>query len=198
MIHPVSVIIPHTKSRDEFFRAVCLPSVERNDAAQIIVVDRPGGASEKRNEGAARAMHDYLLFVDDDAELLPGAIEHALSFLDADRGAAFAYGDRVLIDNTQHVKERLVPSCGWNPEALRRSNYIDTTSLIRREFFPGFDPQVRRFQDWDLWLTIAGRGGRGVYVRRPLHKSHRIDRGISETEDFDSSDRFVRVKHGLL
>jgi glycosyltransferase involved in cell wall biosynthesis len=198
MIHPVSVVVPHTKSRAEFFHAVCLPSIERNNPAQIIVVDRPGGACEKRNEGASKAMYDYLLFVDDDAELLPDAIEVALTFLDSDPGAAFAYGDRVVVDHTPPPKTINLPGVGWNLETLRRASYIDTTSLLRKKAFPGFDSSIKRFQDWDLWLTIAERGGRGIYVRRPLHHSHRIDRGISDTYDFEEHDKIIRAKHGLL
>lgn len=198
MIHPVSVVVPHTKSRAEFFHAVCLPSIERNNPAQIIVVDRPGGACEKRNEGASKAMYDYLLFVDDDAELLPDAIEVALAFLNSDSGAAFAYGDRVVVDHTPPPRTINLPGVAWNLETLRRASYIDTTSLLRKKAFPGFDSSIKRFQDWDLWLTIAGRGGRGIYVRRPLHRNHRIDRGISDTHDFEEHDKIVRVKHGLL
>jgi len=197
MIHPVSVVVPHTKSRAEFFHAVCLPSIERNNPAQIIVVDRPGGACEKRNEGASKAMYDYLLFVDDDAELLPGAIELAMSFLDANPGADFAYGDRVLIDHTPPPRTIKLPAAGWDYETLRRGSYIDTTSLLRKKAFPGFDVSLKRFQDWDLWLTIGARGGRGIYVRRPLHHNHRIDRGISDTYSLEESDWIIRKKHGL-
>lgn len=198
MIYPVSVIIPHVRSRDEFFHSVCLPSVERCNPAQIIVIDREGGAQEKRNEGAAKAMCDLLLFVDDDAELFHDAIGAALEALRTDPGADFAYGDTLHLIHSKPPKQFTKYATGWNVESLRRANYIDVTALIRKKAFPGFDPEIKRFQDWDLWLTIAARGGRGVYVRRTLHCSHKIDRGISETEDSKACEEQLRAKHGLI
>jgi hypothetical protein len=35
---------------------------------------------------------------------------------------------------------------------------------MRREVFPGFDENLESLQDWDLWLTIVARGGKGKYV----------------------------------
>jgi hypothetical protein len=61
-------------------------------------------------------------------------------------------------------------------------NYIHTTSLIRREHFPGFDPAIRRFQDWDVWLTMVGQGRTGVFIDEELFRViDRADRpGISQ------------------
>jgi hypothetical protein len=61
-------------------------------------------------------------------------------------------------------------------------NYIHTTSLIRREQFPGFDSAIKRFQDWDLWLTILERGGRGTFIQDELFQIVEISgrRGISQ------------------
>jgi hypothetical protein len=35
---------------------------------------------------------------------------------------------------------------------------------MRREIFPGFDETLESLQDWDLWLTIAERGGKGLFI----------------------------------
>lgn len=199
MIYPVSVVIPHQKSREQFFRAVCLPSVERCDPAQIIVVDRPGGACEKRNEGAAKAVCDYLLFVDDDAELLPNCIARMFERLSPHPHRAFCYSDRILSDHlSSPPEERMVTSSFWDAAKLRSGNFVDTCSLLRKEWFPGFDPAIKRLQDWDLFLTISGRGGVGLYLPGPLYKTHRIDKGISDSFDFEESVKVVREKHGLV
>lgn len=198
MTLPVSVVIPHIKAREGFFHEVCLPSVEAARPAQIIVVDREGGSAEKRNEGAAKARQPYLLFLDDDAELIQGALEIALYWLGVDPGAAFAYGDTRFVSHVQPVGEFTKVAVGWNLETLRRSNFIDVTALIRTPKFPGFDMNVKRFQDWDLWLTMASKGERGVYCRRALHRTHRLssDR-ISEREDYEKNSEFVKRKHGI-
>jgi hypothetical protein len=199
MIYPVSVVIPHTKSRAQFFGSVCLPSVERCNPAQIIVIDREGGACEKRNEGASRAVCDYLLFVDDDAELMPGAIGRMLERLQLYHDRAFCYSDRIIVDHlVSPPKEQFFCSGPWSLTRLQGSNYIDTCSLVRKVSCPGFDPAIKRLQDWDLWLTIAGRGEAGVYLPGHNHKMHRIDKGISDKVSYEESALAVRQKHGLI
>lgn len=70
----------------------------------------------------------------------------------------------------------------FDPSRLRRMNYIHTTALVRREHFPGFDPSVRRFQDWDVWLTMLDQGRVGTFVDEELFRViDRSDRpGISQ------------------
>ena len=47
-------------------------------------------------------------------------------------------------------------------------NYIHTSSLVRRSAFPGFDEDIKRFQDWDVWLTMAEQGKKGIYLPETL------------------------------
>ena len=58
----------------------------------------------------------------------------------------------------------------WEFDAarLRQMPYIHTTSLIRREHFPGFDPNLKRLQDWDLWLTMLEQGHVGQWISEVL------------------------------
>jgi len=59
-------------------------------------------------------------------------------------------------------------SKSFDPEALRKMNYIHTTSLIRRDAFSGFDESLIKFQDWDLWLTMMEENYWGVFVDATL------------------------------
>jgi len=47
---------------------------------------------------------------------------------------------------------------------LKQNNYIPTTSLIRRKDAIKWDESLKRFQDWDLWLTMSEAGKTGVWV----------------------------------
>ena len=50
--------------------------------------------------------------------------------------------------------------------------YIHTTSLIRKKDFPGFDENIKRLQDWDLWLTMLEQGKRGIWIPKYLFTVH--------------------------
>jgi len=41
---------------------------------------------------------------------------------------------------------------------------------MRRDDFPGFDTAIRRFQDWDLWLTMSTQGKQGIWINQTLYK----------------------------
>ena len=69
------------------------------------------------------------------------------------------------------------PSQPFDADALRRQNYIHTTSLMKREAFPGFDPSIKRLQDWDLWLTMLEEGENGgVCPGNVISCSDRLDK----------------------
>lgn len=119
------------------------------------------GAAAARNEGAKLAAGDYLLFVDADEELKSHTIEKMVATLEAHPEAAFAY-------SSFRFGWKRFASRGFDAEALRHGPYIHTTSLVRRSVFPGFDETLKKFQDWDLWLTIAEHGGKGIWIPEEL------------------------------
>jgi glycosyltransferase involved in cell wall biosynthesis len=197
---PISVVIPHRLDRKEWFQKNCLPQVVKNNPAEIIIEDWEGGACEKRNIGAARASQEYLIFIDDDSLLYDGTLSEMITALEADPGATFAYSD------ARHVMYPGIPypngngvrkAMDWNLESLRRGNYVETMSLMRREAFIGFDSNIKRFQDWDLWLTLAAKGHRGIYIPKTLYELHHFDVGISASIPFEESLAAIRKKHGI-
>jgi glycosyltransferase involved in cell wall biosynthesis len=204
MSYPVTVVIPTIDSRVGFLANRCVPSVKAAGATQIVVVHGEDNGNEKRNAGARAATQPYLLFVDDDSVISESIFEKMIPALETS-GADFAYcGYRYNTDKystnfeTSHkfpVGE-IFPG-KWSPERLRGGNYIDTTSLIRRSSFPGFDPAIRRFQDWDLWLTMAALGRRGVYVPYCLFEKFIIDDGISVRIPSAEAFEAIKRKHGL-
>lgn len=198
---PISVVIPHRQERDIWFRQYCLPQVIENNPAQIIIEDWDGGACEKRNIGAAKATEPYLMFVDDDSFLYEFALGSMLRTLEAVPGATFAYCDvrHVMYPGIPypngHGIRRAMP---WDRESLKRGNYVETMSLMRRQAFSGFDSAIKRFQDWDLWLTLSEKGCWGTYIPETLFELHHFDLGISASIPFEESLAAIRAKHGIV
>lgn len=132
-----------------------------------VVTQENKGANPARNAGAEHATGEHLFFCDADLILRADAIEKFVSALEENPDADFAYS----AFRFGFKRFRGVP---FNAERLKNMNYIHTSSLIRRAKFPGFDPAIRRLQDWDLWLTMIERGSRGVLVDEYLFRV-RID-----------------------
>ncbi|WKZ29236.1 MAG: glycosyltransferase family A protein [Patescibacteria group bacterium] len=123
------------------------------------------GGPAARNRGFRESKGDLVLFCDADIILRPDALEKLTAALDAHPEAAYAYA-------SFKFGWKAFPLGPFDPARLKKHNYIHTGSLIRREKFPGFDESLKRFQDWDLWLTMLERGDTGVWVPEFLANVH--------------------------
>lgn len=198
--NPVSVIIPTIERREEFLREKCLPSVQINDPAEVIVVTEQGNGSKKRNIGLSRASSQYVLFVDDDSVLRPGCIAKMLSVLEGDPRAAFVYSDyeRFALPGVESQAPSGLFSAGpFDVRRLRAGNYVNTTSLIRRDACPQWDETLERFQDWDFWLSVVLAGGTGRYIPEALYELWQIDASVSNTVKANPYIEMIAAKHRL-
>lgn len=121
------------------------------------------GGPSARNRGFKESQGDLVIFCDADVILRPDAFAKLRSALETHPASAYAYGSFRFGWKRFGLR-------AFDAAALKRENFIHTTSLIRRNAFPGFDETLKRFQDWDLWLTMEERGARGVWVPEELFR----------------------------
>ena len=120
------------------------------------------GAPAARNRGLVEAKGEYVIFWDADVIGEPQMLEKLKSALDKHSQASYAYCNYVS-RITYHVSKKM-PAREFNIEELKENNFIHTTSLIRRKDVMAWDESLKRFQDWDLWLTMSEEGKSGVWV----------------------------------
>ena len=151
-----------------------------------------------RNFGFLKISTSYVAFFDADNVMMPRFLEVLYGALQEVPRAAYAYGDRIVFaDGDLQQGEREV-SGPFDVRRLRAGNYIDLAALIRADSFPGFDPAVRRYQDWDLWLNIAlKQGGIGQYVPEALYYYRVHPHSVSQREDRDRAMWRIRRKYHL-
>src|SRR3989338_8998805 len=82
----------------------------------------------------------------------------------------------------------------FNPERLRQMPFIHTTSLIRRECFPGFDETMTRFQDWDIWLTMLEAGHTGYWLPSFMY---RLPWKLPAVRRYEEAVARIKEKHHL-
>jgi glycosyltransferase involved in cell wall biosynthesis len=191
---PISVVIPHLKSREDFFRSYCLPSVEHNRPREIHVLDGDENNQWKRNKGASLSSQEFLFFCDDDVILSRDFLKKLLEGIgDHD----FAYCD-YLAANYPNSRVKRHTAREFDLKALRKQNYISTMSLVRKSAFPGFDERIESLQDWDMFLTMTSNGSTGVYVANVHFIAYWIDEGISGNSKKQQNARSkVMRKHKL-
>ena len=122
------------------------------------------GPSACRNEGAALADTQHVLFLDADDRLLPGALRHSLACMAAHAGAGFVYGAHRRTDADWHpiTPVMLLPA---GPEPRLAFLHANCVGMIATALFDraklleagGFDEGLRRCEDYDLFLTMATR-----------------------------------------
>jgi len=196
----VSVIVPTIERREEFLRERCLPSVKANEPDQVIVVTEQGNGSKKRNAGLALATCPLVLFVDDDSILRPGCIAKMVSALEAAPWLSFVYSDyeRISMKGVDNQAPTGYFSAGlFDAKRLKSGNYINTTSMIRREACPKWDETLERFQDWDFWLSVVLAGGVGKSIPEALYELWQIDASVSTTVKANPYIEMIVAKHRL-
>jgi glycosyltransferase involved in cell wall biosynthesis len=136
--------------------------LEREINLTIVNHEQNLGPQAARNRGAASSVGDFLLFCDADAVLRFDMLEKMLSALKYNPDASYAY-------SSFKWGPKLFKLWPFDAEKLKQMPYIHTTSLIRKAHFPGFDENIKRLQDWDLWLTMLSQGHTGVWINEILY-----------------------------
>lgn len=121
------------------------------------------GACLTRNHGFKHSKGEFVLFCDADLVLQENMLEKLESHLEKVPEASYAYCQF-------RFGWKRFSSFAFSEARLRQMNYIHTSALIRRGAFPGFDPSLKRFQDWDLWLTMLEQGFYGIFVKEELFR----------------------------
>lgn len=164
------------------------------------------GAPAARNHGFKNSKGDYLFFCDADAILHPQALEILLGTLEANPSASYAYSSFLW-------GKKLFKLGEFNPEKLKQMPYIHTMSLIRRADYTlkGWDENIKKLQDWDLWLTMLEEGRIGIFVPQVLFTvtpggtisswlpafAYKFLPFLAQVKKYKQALKIVKDKHGL-
>lgn len=156
----IEIIVVDDGSRDDSVEIACRYPV-------TVLAQENQGVSAARNNGAAQAKGKYILFLDSDDRLFPGAIGKLVKLLEASGpGTGYAYGQLQYFDQRDTIFE----SRPFDPGALAEENYIQTSALMRRDVFDaigGWDRGFALREDWELFIRFWHAGYSGAFLGEP-------------------------------
>lgn len=164
------------------------------------------GAPAARNHGYQEAHGEYLFFCDADAVLKPEALDIMLGVLENNPGASYSYP-------SFYWGRKLFKVGEFDADKLRQAPYIHTMALIRRADFPasGWDINIKKLQDWDLWLTMLEQGKIGRWVGQILFTvapggtisswlpsfAYKLLPFLPSVRKYQTAVKIIKNKHGL-
>jgi glycosyltransferase involved in cell wall biosynthesis len=135
----------------------------QNKTFFIIEHQENKGAPAARNKGFGLATGQFIIFWDADVVAEKDMLKKMHNVLTIHPEVDYVYSNFYFGD-----KE--MPGMKFNTDKLRENNYIHSTSLIRREAIIVWDESLKRFQDWDLWLSMLEKGSEGIWIPEYLFK----------------------------
>ena len=179
-------MIPHRETETAKTTLKSLPKGIKT----VVIGDKGKGANWARNQGFKQVDTEFVLFSDNDLRWRDNAISELLIALEETPEASYSYG-------AYEMGGQIYCNQGFDADMLKKWNYICTMSLIRTKDFLGFDESVKRFQDWDLWLTMLEQGKIGVHCGEIL-----FDTDVREGLTFNSDDpimmeQIIKDKHKI-
>ena len=167
----------------------------------VRICDTDGkGANWARNRGLERVKTKYVLFSDNDIQWKLDAVKSLVKTLEQYPEKSYAFGaftwnfEGSDKKNVQ-CKER------WSADRLKdfdRGNIVSTMTLVRTEDCPGFDENIKKLQDWDLWLTMLGQGKEGIHCEKIIFDTTFSKKGISAANNYQEALKVIKEKHKTL
>lgn len=157
----LELVVQDGGSQDE-----TLSILQQLDDPRISVDSRPdGGLGEALNRGVARSTGQWLVWLNADDLLMPGAVESVAGHLAG--SADIICGDFAQINADGERRKLYISSPLERRRLFRRGVYVFMgATLVRREVFDrigGYAEDLHYCADWDFCVRAAG-AGRSIHV----------------------------------
>jgi hypothetical protein len=153
----VEVIVVDDASTDET-QAVCqsLPRIK------YVRIARNQGVAGARNVGLLASSGEYVTFLDDDDQRLPGSIDEQVKLLEGNNTAGLVYAQAIWGNQSGQPTTQLYPATCPTGDTfwdLLGQNFIPCGAVVfRRSCLNAvglLDDSLAGLDDWDVWLRIA-------------------------------------------
>lgn len=194
-LKPTEIIVIDDGSTDD-----SLNIIEKYKDQVTVISQKNSGIIITKNLGLETAVGDWIVYLDADDKIEP---EFLSALYRSARGfnADVAYSGMRFIGHEKGVFE----SRPFSRRSLRKGNYINNSSLMRREAvvsIGGYKEAMSfGYEDWELYIALAQANCRFRYVPEPLLNYRRHEaasRDIQAQEKLVHAQEKIRELHPLL
>ena len=203
----IEVVIVNDASTDDSLKQAMV--VQRNSRHPVRIIDKQlnTGLADARNIGLQLARAPYAFIMDADNLVFPRALEQLHARIVKD-GSAAVYSMLCRFQSSQNNREGLLSYYDWDPQMLVEFPYIDAMAMFDREQLikiGGYDNELYKlgwfgWEDYDLWLRIAGAGLCVSFLPNVLCLYRHHDRSMSNTTNLFERELVANLfeKHRAL
>ena len=176
-----------------------LEVLEQLPAGVELIRQANAGLAAARNAGIRASATPYAIVLDADDRLRPGALDALRAPLDSEPQLGFTYGITHFFGDWEG--EMSMPP--YDPFKLLYRHTIGSTCLMRRALFDavgGFDPEFRRYEDWEFWLHALQEGWHGRRVEEITfeYRRHGSTKLTGDRLEYRRWFKRLRSKHADL
>jgi glycosyltransferase involved in cell wall biosynthesis len=148
------------------------PSTNDQGAHEVLIGHEPNGTiASARNNLAARATGDWLLFLDADDQIAPGFLAAMKRALRQERRTRDV--PLLLTPAVSYIRNGKRAASMFHPIGdLRNDNFLVVGTLVEKDLFQkvgGFSDYPHGFEDWSLWAKCWKEGAEVVQVQRAVY-----------------------------
>ncbi|WP_332021807.1 glycosyltransferase family 2 protein [Kaistella sp.] len=193
-----SVIIPYYKKRKyiercidavlaqsyQDFEIILVDDGSQDDVAQLIeeiysgkvqlILQENQGVSAARNTGIAAATHDYIAFLDADDYWSPFYLACNAQIINNETDVKIIGSHYTRKKSALELKNNSLDYFKFEnyfKAAVRNTFFLTSATVVNRDFFEenfGFNSNLKRGEDIDVWLRAVASGGNAFYINNTL------------------------------
>ena len=127
------------------------------------------GAGVARNNSIKHSKGNFIAFCDSDDQWVPTKLEIQIAFL-KQNNLSFTYSAYDLINENGRYLKTILPPKNLNYKMILRNNYVGCSTAVYdvKKLGKLFMPDIRKRQDWVLWIKILEVVGETIGVSESL------------------------------